>query len=249
MTNEKVTIITPYYNAKAIFGRTFGSVLNQTYSNWEWIIVDDCSKDGSQDYLKDIEKKDQRIKVIFSAKNGGSAHARNQGLELATGRYVTFLDSDDTIDRNYLESQINFIVDNGPVITAGYRRDKGGNITDFMPRDVINYKMTLKGNDMSCLTTMYDRTVIGEVRFRENLVRDEDYAFWLEILKRGYVVKTNKQVLATYYLHAESKNSKKAKLFKPRFYVYHKVLGYNSIKSLWLIFHYMLYGMKKYKKK
>ena len=243
-----VSIITPAYNCKNAIEDTVNSVLSQTFKDFEWIIVDDCSNDGSIDYLKTLKNKDERIKVIFSERNGGSAAARNKGLRAAAGRYITFLDSDDTIDENYLESQINFIKDNGPVITAGYRRNKDGNISTFMPRDVITFKGALKGNDMSCLTTMYDRTVIGDVRFHEDFFRDEDYVFWLEILKRGIVCSTNKQVLGTYYLHESSKNSKKVKLFKPRFNVYHKVLGYSTIKSLWLIFNYYLYGKKKYRK-
>ena len=108
-----VSIITPFFNSKDCFKKTFKSVLSQTYKDWEWIIVDDCSTDGSIEYLKSLNNKDDRIKIVFSEKNGGSAVARNIGLELAEGRYITFLDSDDTIDDNYLESQVNFIKDNG----------------------------------------------------------------------------------------------------------------------------------------
>ena len=153
-------------------------------------------------------------------------------MSIASGRYIIFLDSDDTIDNNYLESQIEFIKDNGPLITAGYRRERDGIITTFIPRDEITFKKALKGNGMSCLTTMYDRTIFGEMRFHEDFQRDEDYVFWLEILNKGVICKTNKQVLATYYLHKNSKNSEKKKLFKSRYNVYHKVLGYNFIKSL-----------------
>lgn len=246
--DSKVSIITPFYNSKNYFDKTFNSVISQSFKDWEWIIVDDCSTDDSYDYLKAIEKSDIRIKVIIMQKNGGSAAARNKGLAMASGRYITFLDSDDTIDSGYLESQVKFIKDCGPLITAGYRRNKDGVITDFMPRDDISFKKALKGNDMSCLTTMFDRTLVGEVKFREDFQRDEDYVFWLTILQSGIVCKTNKQILATYYLHENSKNSQKKKLFKSRYNVYHKVLGYNPFKSLWLIFNYYLYGKKKYNK-
>ena len=244
-----VSIITPFYNSKKCFSHVLESVLSQTYQDWEWIIIDDCSTDGSTEYLETIEDTDKRIRVVYSEKNGGSAAARNKGLDLATGKYVTFLDSDDTIDSNYLESQVAFISGNGPIITAGYRRDRGGVVSTFMPRDEIDFKKALKGNDMSCLTTMFDRTVIGKVRFHEDFLRDEDYVFWLEILKQGYICKTNKNILATYYLHDQSKNSKKAALFKSRFNVYHKVLGFNAVKSMWLVFNYVIYGIKKYRSK
>lgn len=248
LSNNKVSIITPFYNSKDYFDKTFESVLSQTFKDWEWIIIDDCSSDDSYSYLKELTKNDQRISVYQTPKNGGSAVARNIGLKHATGRYITFLDSDDLLDPNYLESQLEFIKDNGPLITSGYRRDRNGTISTFMPRDLITFKRALKGNDMSCLTTMYDRSIIGEVKFHENFQRDEDYVFWLEILREGVSCKTNKTILATYYLHENSKNSKKKKLFKPRFNVYHKVLGFSSFKSLWLVFTYFLYGLKKYRK-
>lgn len=246
--NKMVSIITPFYNSKDYFDKTFESVLSQTYKDWEWIIVDDCSTDGSTDFLKNLEGKDKRIKIIFSEKNGGSATARNIGLKHASGRYITFLDSDDLLDPSYLECQLDFIRDNGPLITSGYRRDRNGTVSTFMPRDLITFKKALKGNDMSCLTTMYDRSIIGEVKFHEDFQRDEDYVFWLEILRKGVSCKTNKTILATYYLHENSKNSQKKKLFKPRYNVYHKVLGFGSFKSLWLVFTYFLYGLKKYRK-
>ncbi len=246
--NNKVSIITPFYNSKDNFELTFQSVLSQTYKDWEWIIVDDYSTDGSIEYLKHLMGKDERIKIVFSEKNGGSAVARNKGLSITSGRYITFLDADDTIDPTYLESQVEFILFNGPLITAGYRRDNDGKISTFIPRESITFKAALKGNDMSCLTTMYDKEVIGDIKFHEDFLRDEDYVFWLEILKRGYVCKTNQEILATYYLHENSKNSKKTKLFKSRYNVYHKVLGYNSLKALWLIFNYFIYGTKKYRK-
>ena len=132
------------------------------------------------------------FEYIKLSKNSGSVAARNKGLSIACGRYITFLDSDDTIDNNYLESQVVFIKDNGPLITAGYRRKRNGIITTFIPRDEITFQKTLKGNDMSCLTTMFDRTVFGEMRFHEDFQRDEGYVFWLEILNKGVICKTNK---------------------------------------------------------
>lgn len=247
MLKDKITIITAFYNSKYIFKRTFESVKSQTYKNWEWIIVDDCSTDGSQSFLQDLAKKEPRIKVFFLAINSGSACARNKGLDLASGRYITFLDSDDTIDNNYLESQISFMLVHGPLITCGYRRCKNGSLTSFIPRETISFKKAIKGNDMSCLTTMFDKSIIGEVRFRADFLRDEDYVFWLEILKMGFVCYTNKKVLATYYIHELSKNSKKTKLLKSRFNVYHKALGYNVLKSFWYVINYYIYGKKKYK--
>ena len=107
-----VSIITPAYNCKNTIKGTYDSVLSQTFKDWEWIIVDDCSKDDSFSLLKELEKKEKRIIVLQTPKNGGSAAARNIALKHATGKYVTFLDSDDVIDPNYIEEQVKYIKDN-----------------------------------------------------------------------------------------------------------------------------------------
>ena len=247
MSSNKVSIITPYYNSKQYFDATFKSVLSQTYQDWEWIIVDDCSTDDSFSYIKELTKNEPRIIVLQASKNGGSAAARNIGLRHVSGRYITFLDSDDLLDPNYLESQVNFINDNGPLISAGYRRQAEHTCTDFYVPEETNYKKALKGNPLSCLTTMYDRSVIGDLFFDESYDRHEDYIFWLTILKRGIVAKGNQNVLATYVIHSNSKNSNKSKLVKAMYRVYHESQGFNWLKSWIYVFRYALYSKKKYK--
>lgn len=242
-----VTIITPSYNSKEYFKETFESVINQTYKEYEWIIIDDCSSDGSFLYISDLIKNHHNIRLFQTPKNSGSAVARNIGLMNASGKYITFLDSDDLLDPNYLEVQVKFIKDNGPIITAGYRRMAETTNTNFIPRESISYKQLLTGNDCSCLTTMYDKEVVGELYFPEDLLRHEDFIFWLNILNKGYIVKGNDKILATYRIISGSKNSNKAKLLKPLFNVYHKALKFNLIKSCWYLLKYVLYSRKKYR--
>ena len=247
MEESQVSIITPAYNCLKTIKSTFKSVLSQTYQNWEWIIVDDCSKDGSFEYLRELTKDDKRIRVFQNEKNGGTAVARNLALRNTNGKYITFLDSDDLLDSNYLEKQVEFIKDHGPLISAGYRRKAEHTCTDFLVPEEVDYKKALKGNPLSCLTTMYDKDVVGELYFDESYNRHEDYVFWLAILKRGIVAKGNPQVLATYIIHPNSKNSNKSKLVKSMYRVYHKSQGFNWLKSLIYVFRYALYSRKKYK--
>ncbi len=242
-----VSIITPIYNSSSFVGETFKSVLNQTFQDWEWIIVDDCSTDNSFGIVSDYAKQDSRIKVFRLEKNSGTAVARNTGLKHASGRYITFLDSDDLLDPDYLEKQLNFIKDNGPLISAGYRRKTDKTCTDFYVPDVVDYKLDLKGNPISCLSTMYDRSVIGDVYFPEDIEKPEDYVFWLNILKRGFVCKGNHEILATYIIHSGSKSSNKFKLIKCMHRVYHKTQGINWFKSWYYVLRWALYGKKKYK--
>lgn len=247
MNNNLISIITPAYNCKGTFKATFDSVLAQTVSDWEWIIIDDHSSDGFFEYIKEFTKDDSRIIVLQTPENSGTAVARNIGLKHASGKYITFLDSDDLLDPNYLEEQVKFIKDNGPIISAGYRRKTDKTCTDFYVPEENTYKSILKGCPLSCLTTMYDREVIGDVFFPENMKRVEDYTFWLDILKKGYVAKGNQQILATYIIGKNSKSRNKFKLIKYYYYVYHKTQHFNWFVSWLYVIRWAFYGLKKYK--
>ena len=242
-----ISIITPSYNSKRTIKHTFDSVLTQTFSDWEWIIVDDCSTDDSFEYIKELIKNDKRITLLQTSKNSGAAVARNIGLKHASGRYITFLDSDDELDPNYLECQLEFIKEHGPLISAGYRRKAKHTCTDFFVPDEVDYKKALRGNPLSCLTTMYDSEVIGEVFFPEDIDRPEDYVFWLNILKKGYIARGNPVVLATYNIMPNSKSSNKFKLIGYMYKVYHKTQGINWFKSWFYVIRWAFYGKKKYK--
>lgn len=157
-----VSIITPPYKCINKIGETYNSVLPQSFSDWEWIVVDDCSTDDSFSYIKEITKGDNRVTVLQTPKNSGSAVARNIGLKHAKERYITFLDSDDVLDPNYLECQLEFIKEHGPPISAGYRRKAKRSYTEFFVADEVDYKKALKGNPLSCLITMCDKEIIGQ---------------------------------------------------------------------------------------
>ena len=244
--NKLISIITPCFNSSNYIERTFLSIVKQTYADWEWIIVDDCSTDNSVAKIKEFSEQKSNIKLIELPENHGSAFARNEGLRVAEGTFITFLDSDDIIDPNYLEEQFNFITKNGPIITSGYRRITEKSNSIFIPRKQIRYSDLLKGNDASCLTTMYDRTIIGDVFFDTSLKIHEDYLFWLSILNRGFTMVGNQKVLASYMIRTNSKNGgKKRKLIKPLFAIYHQKLGFSRVKSWFYVFKYVIYAIKK----
>lgn len=243
----KISIITPSFNSSLSIEETFKSILSQTFTDYEWIIVDDCSTDNSYSFIKELTKNYPNIKVFKCDKNSGTAVARNIGLKHASGRYITFLDSDDLLDPNYLECQLEFMKEHRPLISAGYRRKAKHTCTDFFVPDEVDYKKALKGNPLSCLTTMYDRSVIGEVFFPEDIDRPEDYVFWLNILRKGIVAYGNPAVLATYNIMEGSKSSNKFKLIGYMHKVYHKTQGINWFKSWFYVIRWAFYGKKKYK--
>lgn len=157
------------------------------------------------------------------------------------------MDSDDLLDPDYLEKQLEFIKEHGPLISSGYRRKAKHTCTDFLVPETVDYKTALRGNPLSCLTTMYDRKIIGDVFFPEDIDRPEDYVFWLNILRKGITARGNPAVLATYNIMDGSKSSNKFKLIGCMYKAYHKTQGINWFKSWIYVIRWALYGKKKYR--
>ena len=123
----KISIIVPVYNASEYIGICIDSILNQTYQNFELLLINDGSTDNSLRILEDYAKRDKRIRVI-NQKNMGVAKTRNKGIQLARGEYIMFIDNDDYIDSDYLEQFIKFC-DGQDIVIGGYRRvDLSGKI-------------------------------------------------------------------------------------------------------------------------
>ena len=114
-----VSIITPVYNAEEFLEETILSVLNQTYKNWELILIDDCSKDDSYKIIERYLGMDKRIKYLKNEKNSGPAVTRNNGINISKGKYIAFLDSDDLWYRDKLKKQIDFMEMNNKNICHG----------------------------------------------------------------------------------------------------------------------------------
>lgn len=241
-----VTFIIPLYNKESYVIDTLKSVQAQTVKDFKVIIVDDRSTDNSYNVVRDYIKDDKRFNLYQLDKNSGSAVARNYALDKVDTKYVSFLDADDLIDPNYLESQLNFIKDHGPIIVSSYRRKTSTTISNFIVPEVTDYESLLKGNPLACLTTMYDYSIFSKERFPIDMLRHEDYVFWLNILKGGYKAYGNKEVLATYNLLEGSKNNNKLKLIKPMYKVYKDKMKFNFFKSWYYTFKYCLYSKKKY---
>ena len=245
-TSPLVSIVTPLYNAEPYLSKTIKSVLNQTYTNFEWIVVDDKSTDDSLAMINVI--KDPRIIVIERKRNKGTAHARNCGLDRASGDYLLFLDADDELDPTFLEKQIEFIKEHGPIVTGSYRRVTEHSNTVFTVPKESTYKSILGSNPLSCLTTMYDFNLFRHERFDEDEIRHEDFLFWCRILKKGYIAYGNQECLATYNLHRRSKNSSKMKLAMPLFHMYRRKLGLSRLQAGIHLLHMIFYSKKKYRK-
>jgi len=242
-----VSIVTPLYNSEEYIEETIRSVQAQTYARWEMIITDDGSTDGGFAKAQALAAQDSRIIVQKLERNGGSAKARNAGLKRARGQYIAFLDADDLYRPDFLEKQIGFLRAHGPLVYASYERQAPNSTTPFKVRGRINYEALLRGNDISCLTAMYDAGALGKRYFREDLEKREDYAYWLALLKDTPCAYGNPEILATYRILSSSKSRNKFKVIKYFWRVFYGVERLGVIKSLLCMYAWAWYGTKKYR--
>ncbi|MBO9585953.1 MAG: glycosyltransferase family 2 protein [Flavobacterium sp.] len=238
MQSNKVSIITPLYNSESFIAETIQSVIAQTYKDWEMLIVDDCSTDNSKSIIEEFIKLDSRIKYFrTNAPSGSPTTPRNIGIEMASGRFIAFLDSDDLWKCNKLQLQIPLFQDRkvGIVFSNYEKINENGESNErfIIAPSQVNYKKLLKGNVIACLTAVYDREKLGKVYFTKQ--GHEDYAFWLSILKRGYVGKNAESVLAKYRVRKSSVSSNKFKVINWYYKIYRQNEKLSAIISLYYV--------------
>jgi hypothetical protein len=249
MQNNLVSIITPSYKSAKFISQTIKSVLNQTYQDWEMIIVDDVSPDNSNEIIEEFIKKDSRIKLIKLEKNSGPAVARNRAIEEAKGRYIAFLDADDLWMPEKLEKQMAFMNQNNLSFTySSYTLidEDNNNLGSFTTKENITYNSMLKTCSVGCLTAIYDTKKLGKV-FMPNILKRQDYGTWLQILKEIKSTKGILEPLATYRILENSVSSNKIKASLYQWKIYREVEKLNLFQSGWYFIQYVYYGFKKYK--
>ena len=252
--NSLVSIITPMYKGACFVGETIKSVLNQTYSNWEMIIVDDCSPDGGAGISVVKSFSDPRIKLIESKVNRGSSGARNIALKAAQGRYIAFLDSDDTWLPEYLEHQLSFMEKgNYPLVFSSRRRitedGRAELYKPFIVPDKVAYNDLLKTCPIFICTTIYDRNACGLYLFNEKLgsLRD-DWVYWLSILRSGVIAYGNKEILGNYRIRTGSVTSNRKKVAQMQWKVLRDVEHLPIYKAVFCYMSWLFFAATKYKK-
>ena len=244
-----VSIITPAYNAAAYIAETIESVLAQTYTNWEMLIVNDCSKDNTVEIVQSYAAKDKRIKLINLEQNSGAAAARNTAIQNANGRYIAFLDSDDLWKKEKLQKQIEFMKQNGYVFTftsyEHFKETKENIQNQVQIPKSLNYNQALKGNQIGCLTVMLDRNQIANIHFITQ--KHEDYILWLNILKQGITAYGIQESLALYRTgNSKSVSGNKLKSAMWTWKVYRESQRLSVIKSMYYMWFYCLAGLRKH---
>lgn len=244
----KVSIITPAHNSAPYIEETIQSVVNQSYQNWEMIIVDDASKDESLKIMNLWAQKDERIKVIPLTENVGAAKARNIALEKAKGRYIAFLDSDDIWFENKLKEQLSFMESNqyAFTMTAYEVMNADGTPTGKIVEcpQSINYKEYLHNTIIGCLTVMIDQEKVGKVRMPE-IRSSHDMALWLKILKQVFECHGINKPLGAYRVLPKSNSSQKIKAAKDVWRVYREIEHLSFLYSIHCFFGYAYHAIMK----
>ncbi|WP_270331354.1 glycosyltransferase family 2 protein [Streptococcus pasteurianus] len=246
---DLVSIITPSYNTANFIGKTIESVLEQTYQNWEMIIVDDCSQDNTDEVVQQY-LVDERIRYIKNKVNSGAALSRNRALKEARGRWIAFLDSDDLWSSNKLEKQVAFMAKNGYHFSyTNYEeidsdgQPTGVNVTgpkSISKTGMFNYCWP------GCLTVMYDADYIGLVQIKD-IKKNNDYAMWLKISQKAECWLLD-ETLAKYRKRMGSISRHSIRTMIGWHYkLYHESEKMNSVMSLFNTSRNLVFGF--YKKK
>lgn len=247
--NEKVSVIIPVYNSEKFLKHTINSVLRQSYTDIEIIVVDDCSQDNSAKIVLEMQKQYSNIRYYKQKTNKGVALARNRGLELAVGRYVAFLDSDDLWCKDKIKKQLELMKKNniGFCFTAIEMIDKKGEIirTKRNVPEQVDYKLLLKNTIIPTSSVVIDRNIIGD--FKMPLLRSgQDYATWLSILGKGITAYGINEAKVRYRVSNNSLSSNKFKSIKQ---VWSIQVGQEKIHPIIASFNtifFIINALKKY---
>lgn len=244
------SIIMPSYKAKPFIARSIQSIQQQTFKDWELIIIDDASQDGTAKYINDeFVTHDERIKLIELDTNSGAAVARNTGIKAATGRFIAFLDSDDVWMNTKLEKQLAFMQEQGHELTytAYDKVDENGEALGYVGvPDKVSYKQLLKTNVIGCSTAIYDTSLVGKI-YMPLIRKRQDFGLWLRILKKiDYAIGIN-EPMTVYTVRKGSVSSNKREASQYTWKIYREVEKLSLPLSLYYFAHYSVRGLLRTK--
>jgi len=241
-TENLVSIIMPAYNSEKFIGAALDSVIVQTYRNWEVIVIDDCSTDRTSEVIKEKMDRDSRIRYYRLPINSGAAIARNTALEMAQGRYMAFLDSDDLWLPDKLARQIEFMQRNSYTFTCtSYTKiDEQGNSLNRIirvqhRRDYYGVLKTCPGNS----TVIYDAMELGKHKI-PNLRKRNDYVMWLKIIKKAKFLYGLEEPLGSHRVRNDSISSNKISLVAYHWEIFRNIEHLSLLRSSYLIIYWVV---------
>ena len=247
---ELVSIITPYYKKKKYIELTINSVLQQTYKNFELIIIYDDQNKEDLNLLKNLIKKDKRIKLYINKKNLGAGRSRNKGIKFSQGSLIAFLDSDDLWTRNKLKKQIFFMKKNLIDIshTSYHIINSDNKIIGSRRAKDMNHRLLLSSCDIGLSTVIMKKEIItNKIKFA-NINTKEDYVLWLKITLNNKKIFALKNNLTKWRKLNDSLSASKIQKLYDGYLVYRKYMNLSLAKSfirlLLLSFNYGLKGLR-----
>lgn len=242
---DLISIVMPSYNTDKYIENSINSVINQTYTNWELIIVDDCSSDNTDEIIRGFD--DIRIRYVKNDRNSGAAISRNRALRLAQGRWIAFLDSDDLWRPEKLEKQLQFMKEHGYSFTfTDYRIKLNGRWLPYINigPSIITKRRLYNYCYISTITVMYDRERVGLIQI-EDIRKNNDYAMWFQAIEKTNFYRLP-ECLSFYVKHENSVSSgSKIRLIKFHYIMFHKALHKGKILSAILTVNNLFHGVIK----
>lgn len=248
MIDEMVSIIMPSYNSSKYIAESIDSIINQSYTNWELLITDDCSTDNTCEIVKKYAETDNRIRLFVLDKNRGAGVARNNSIKEARGRYIAFCDSDDRWLPDKLQLQVELIKQTKVEICYGSYLTCDENDVDtgiVVAYKQITYKEICRDDSIGFLTCIYDTQRLGKV-FLPELRKRQDWGWKIKLMKQSPIAYGIIKPVAIYRVRKDSLSNNKVKLIKYNVQVYHDILGL-PIWVSWLkfLFHFMPWYIAK----
>nr|WP_024965022.1 glycosyltransferase [Pantoea sp. IMH] len=236
MNSAKISIITATYNSLPYIRETYDSIVQQTYKNWEWVVTDDCSNDGTYEYLLELAASNEKIKISRNEHNSGAAVSRNKSLSAASGDFIAFIDSDDLWTTNKLELQLSVMLNKKHDFTfTAYEliNDKSqslNKVVDSKQINAVDYQDMLKKQaTLGCSTVMLRKAAFSDLSM-PLLLTGQDYALWLKLLKMGCCAYPINEVLMKYRVLPNSISRNKYKKAKRQWQIYRELEKLSLLK-------------------
>ena len=247
-----ISVIMPAYNMERFIETAIRSVMNQTYRDWELLVIDDGSKDATCAIVERLAAEDARIQLIRNEKNMGVARTRNRGFDLCRGDYVALLDSDDVWHPQKLEKQLARMQQTGADLSyCSYALvgETGERVkADYLVPDSIDFEGLLRENVIGCSTVMLTAEVTASYRFTADFYH-EDYVLWLELLRAGKKAAGCREVLVDWRYLQNSRSFNKAQAAKNRWKIYRAYLKLPLLKCVAVFGSYATLSLRKYIRK
>ena len=244
---KKVSIILPNYNSYKYISSTINSILQQSYKNWELIVIDDCSNKITKKKLLKY-KKNKKIKIFWLKKNKGAGYCRNYAIKKSKAKFLAFIDSDDIWEKNKLESQICFMEKNKYNFTYTYYKtfnDEENKFNKILVLNKFNFESFTRNTSIATSTMIIKKKITNNIKFTNTAIC-EDYFYKCKALKKTKFAYCLNRYLTKYRIRNNSLQSNKIKNFYWIWKINKKYNKFNLITNLLSLFFISINSIKKY---